>query len=258
MESKKKKRNNNTQNIGGPPPRNNNRMFEQEFESVDWKHETNDNRFALEEPFSCMIDLINNSKCGQTIPVDKKMKAAKAFAEVTGYTPPDYNIIFAAIYSQMQSAVDFNSGYLYSPVMVLSLGFIWLGVGFGWFNWVVGMFLSLMAFVVLYGFSVAYRIHAKTWLREKEATNLAFIQGLQDSFNDSVAYWPQGLFAVACAIECHHDDEDCWKCNDPCGGSKHKKSKKQCDKPYKKQCQIFESESDSDFSNHTMSEEWSE
>lgn len=255
MESKKKRRNNNTQNIGGPPPRNNNRIFDDDFEDVDWKMDSNNNRFALEEPFSCMIDLINNSKCGQAIPADKRMKAAQTFAEVTGYTPPDYNVIFTAIYSQMQSAVDFNSGYLYSPIMVLSLGFIWLGVGFGWFNWVVGIFLSLMSFVVLYGFSVAYRVHAKTWLREKEAENLAYIQTIQASFANSVAYWPQGLFAVACAIEC--DGDNCWKCNDPCG--KPKKcdkpwTPKSCDKNPKPSCQVFES----DFSEDTTSEDWSE
>lgn len=196
-------------NVGGPPPRNRVKSCNKGACET-----SNNDNSGNDVPFSCMRNLIENFQCGKPLPQDKVDKAYKTFTEVTGYTGPNYNEIFTNIAYQTQAAIDFNSGYLYSPIMLLSLVIIWLGVGFGWFNWVVGLFLSLLAFVILYGFSIAYRIHAKSWLREQYQVNTAYINNLQKQYENSIAYWNQGLYASACAIM--SDSDDFWKCNDRC------------------------------------------
>ena len=73
-------------------------------------------------------------------------------------------------------------------------------VQFNWFTWPPGIFLTLLAFYILYGFSILYRVHAKNFI---DSQNIWFTDNLQDAqsrYENSLAYWPQGLFAIACAV----------------------------------------------------------
>ncbi len=229
-----------TGNVGGPPvngsqngmgpqqPDCNNSLFQKVQDSIDCScastgldggslcRATAAGNALFSPPWSCMVELLNNqSVCGTVIPQDKVRAAYDAWSKVTGFVPPDYVSIFADVQYNQETVVNFIGWYMYIPVLLLGLTVIWLGVGFGWFNWVVGIFLSLLAFVLHYGFSIAFRINAIGWLRTQNDENVAYYQGLETAFENSIAYWPQGLFAAACAITCDDPNNECWTCNNP-------------------------------------------
>ena len=167
-----------------------------------------------QQPFSCMVDLINNySNCDGDIPESKRKAAYKAFTDVTGYRPADLNSIFDTVDDEFVALVNFNAFYMFAPTMVLVLIIVWLMVGFRLINWVIGLFLTVLVIVILYGFSILYRIHFQSYLnsRTAEIQNQATLA--QNSFENSIAYWPQGMFASACAVTCD-DSGDCWSCNE--------------------------------------------
>jgi hypothetical protein len=178
-------------NMGGPPIHRKNKMNE-------WT-----------PPISCMMDYLNDADCNSEICWEKRQAAAKAFIETTGYQPPNYDNVFANIEMNLERMTDFNAGYIFTPIFLLILIVIWLAVGFGWFNWVVGLFMSVLAWAVLYGSAVLYRVQAKTYIRNSASNNAAFAKQLQSDFADTIAYWPQGMFAIACAVT-----NDGWQCNE--------------------------------------------
>jgi hypothetical protein len=173
-------------------------------------------QIATTEPFACMIDVIaNKSCCGQKYPQDVEDAAAQAFADVTGYKPIDLDTAFDTLQQQSQLILEFNSFFFFMPVLILILIVIWLMVGFRWINWVVGLFATTLSIVVMYGFAIAYRVSALRYLNEQGITIKNNLQNAQNNFDQSVAYWPQGLFAATCAIS---KGSEGWTCNDcnPC------------------------------------------
>lgn len=173
---------------------------------------------VTQQPFSCMIELINNfSSCDAEIPQAKRQAAFKAFSDVTGYRPMDINRAFGTINSDLVNLTNYNAFYMFFPTLLLILIIIWLMVGFGWMNWVIGLFFTVLAIVILYGFSVLYRIHVQSYLRSQNNRLRSETQGAQSSFENSIAYWPQGLFAAACAVTCD-GETGCWTCEDTAGG----------------------------------------
>lgn len=179
---------------------------------------------VTQQPFSCMIDLINNyANCDENISSSKRRAAYEAFSDVTGYKPADLNKIFNTINDDFESLVKFNVFYMFMPVLILLLIIIWLMVGFRWMDWPLGLFFTVLVIVILYGFSIVYRIHFQSWIDSRNTTiqNQATIA--QKSFENSIAYWPQGLFAAACAVTCD-GTTGCWTCNEnnncpPCNTS---------------------------------------
>lgn len=168
---------------------------------------------ASQQPISCMIDLITgpDSDCGAIITREQRQAAFDAFTHVTGLTLPDPNVTFDMISNTQDQLLNINAFYIFFPTFLLSLLAIWLMVGVGWVIWPVGLFLSVLIFIILYGFSVLYRIQAQNFLLTQE-------QGLHDTaltnqanFQNSVALWPQGLFAVACAVT--STGGTAWTCN---------------------------------------------
>lgn len=135
-----------------------------------------------------------------TLTSEQKQAGFAAFSAATGFASPDFTTVFNQVIDQQQEIVNFTSYYMYAPTLLLSIIVIWLGVAYKWFNWVVGLFLTVLAIIVLYGFSVLYRFTAKTWLREQNQASLVVAQSLEKDFEDSVAFWPQALFDVSCAV----------------------------------------------------------
>jgi len=169
---------------------------------------------VTQQPFSCMIDLINNyADCDQDISQSKRVAAYQAFSDVTGYRPANLNTIFDTINGDFEGLVNFNAFYMFAPTLILALIIIWLMVGFRWIDWPVGLFFTVLVIVILYGFSILYRIHFQNWIKSRNTTvqNQATIA--QKSFENSIAYWPQGLFAAACAVTCD-GTTGCWTCNE--------------------------------------------
>lgn len=151
-----------------------------------------------EEPFSCMFDLIKTNPPNLT--PEQRRAAFDAWAATTGFSAPDYVAVFDSMTHQQQAIVNFTSYYAYAPTLILSLIMIWLAVIFCWINWKTGLFFSVLAIVVLYGFSVLYRFTAKQWLSEQNKASASVALRLESQFENSIAFWPQGLFDVACAI----------------------------------------------------------
>lgn len=175
-------------------------------------------RVMKQKPFSCMVDLIEDySDCNKNIPENKRKAAYKAFSDVTGYKQANLNKIFSTVDENFDAIANFNSFYMFMPTMILLLIIIWLMVGFRWINWVLGLFFSSLVFVVLYGFSVMYRIHFQNYINSKSKVIQNQATLTQQSFENSIAYWPQGLFAAACAVT-NNGQTGSWSCNDknPC------------------------------------------
>lgn len=170
---------------------------------------------ASRPPISCMIDLVTdpNSECGVEIPSNKRKAAFNAFSEVTGYKPINLSQSFNHITSTQKKILNFNAFYIFFPIFLLGLIVIWLMVGVGWIDWIVGLFLTALSFLILYGFSMAYRIHAQNFLNNENNQLQNDANAAQTNFENSIAYWPQGLFAVACAVTATGGTG--WTCNEP-------------------------------------------
>ena len=168
-----------------------------------------------ELPFSCMIDLISGpySNCDEDIPQNKRQAAYNAFVDVTGYKPVDLTKAFSTINNDFNTLVNFNAFYMFFPTLILLLIIIWLMVGFSWINWVIGLFFTVLVIVILYGFSILYRIHVQNYIRNQGRTLENEVNAAQKNLENSIPYWPQGLFAVACAITCT-GGTGCWSCNE--------------------------------------------
>lgn len=166
-----------------------------------------------QKPYSCLIDLINNhSSCYQDIPKERRQAAYEAFVDVTGYKPANLNSIFNNFDNNLESLVNFNSFYMFAPTLIFFLIIIWLMVGFKWMTLGLGLFFTVLVIVVYYSFTIAYRVNFNYYMRSRRRTVQNQATLAQNSFENSIAYWPQGLLAAACAVTCD-DPENCWKCN---------------------------------------------
>lgn len=178
-----------------------------------------------QQPFTCVQELIRKyGDCNVSISQEKRTAAFEAFSRATGYQSPDLDALFDNINFVNETIINFNSGFMYGPILFLIWVIIWTMVWFGWFNWVVGLFMSSFALVILYGSSVLYRVTARLWLNENYDNIQQNTQILQDSFENSVAYWVQGLLAAACAVTCEDPESpDCWSCgmNNRCPPRQH-------------------------------------
>ena len=163
-----------------------------------------------EAPFSCMIDLIvNHSDCDKPIPIEKRVAAYEAFSEVTGYKQADLGTIFDTINGDFTALVNFNAFYAFGPTAIAMIILIALMMGFKKMTWELGFFLIVFAIVLMYSFSAMYRMHVRSYLNGRTHTVQEAIKEAQLSFENSIAYWPQGLFAAACAVT-----SDDWTCNE--------------------------------------------
>jgi hypothetical protein len=162
-----------------------------------------------------MIDLITgpDSDCGAIITPQQRQAAFNTFTQITGLTIPDPNATFDMIATTQDQLLNINAFYIFFPTFLLLIIAIWLLVGVGWVIWPVGLFLSVLIFIILYGFSILYRIQAQDLLlsKEQQFQNIALTN--QANFQNSVALWPQGLFAVACAVTSTGGTG--WTCNNP-------------------------------------------
>lgn len=169
---------------------------------------------AFTEPFSSMIDLIqNDSNCGTNIPSQKRQQAYNAFSEVTGYKPINLSNSFNTISSTNKTIVNFTASYIFAPVFIVIIIAVWIMVGFGWFNWAIGIYLTGLAFIILYGFSILYRLHTDSFIDSQNTKLQNDAVNAQQNFANSIAYWPQGLFAVASAV--NSTGSTGWLCNGP-------------------------------------------
>lgn len=169
---------------------------------------------ASQPPLSCMIDLVTgpSSDCGTEIPASRRRAAYDAFTDITGFRPANFGVFFSQVTNEQRELLNINAFYMFFPLFILSLLTIWLLVGFGWMSWPIGLFLSALMFLIIYGFSLLYRMQANNFLVNQNAIWQNEAINAQDNFEDTVAYWPQGLFGVACSVTSTGGTG--WRCND--------------------------------------------
>lgn len=173
----------------------------------------NDCAFARQVPFSNMIDLIqNHSCCNEDIPADKRKQAYNAFNDVTGYKALDLTQVFNIIHNETQTLVHYNGLYGFIILFIIFLLLILLGVGIGLISWMVALFLIGTIFIILYTFSLIYRIQVSSFTNSQHQDIQQHATTSQNNFQNSIAYWPQGLFAVAAAVTSHGCTG--WTCNE--------------------------------------------
>lgn len=175
---------------------------------------------ANRPPLSCMIDLVTgpSSDCGTEIPPDRRQAAFDTFSNITGFRPANLGFIFNQVTHEQRELLNIQTFYMFFPLFILSLLAIWLLVGFGWMSWPIGLFLSALVFLIIYGFSLLYRMQANNFLDNQDTIWENEVVNVQDNFEDTVAYWPQGLFGVACSVTSTGGTG--WVCNngDDCPG----------------------------------------
>ncbi len=164
-------------------------------------------------PFSCLHNVIEkHSTCGTNLTPKTTQAAYQAFTNVTSYKPMDMNNVFSTLNAETYNIVNFTAFYMCMPVLILFLIIIWLMVGFRWVHWPLGIFLTVLVFVVLYGFTIAYRIHAQNYLNSKLDSLKEITKNADDNMATTVASLPQGLYAVACAVD-SNGASGSWECN---------------------------------------------
>ena len=164
-------------------------------------------------PFKCFVDTIrNNSYCGMELDKKTRDRAFEAFTDVTGYEPFDLEQLFENLYDQNNAIILFNTFYMFMPVLILILVAIWVMVGFRKMHWGMALLASELAIVILYGFSIVYRINAQIYLRNRNNKELERVKESQDNYQNSIAYLPQAMMAVSCAVS-SGGAENSWECN---------------------------------------------
>lgn len=181
-------------------------------------------------PYSCMNKLVKEyMTCNENIPKDKRQAAYNAFVNVTGLEPVNWQEIFNIVSGQQFAVYNANALFIYLPVLFVLLVVIWVLVGVKWISWVAGLFWTVFVFAVLYGCSIFYRMYMADNANNQNNALQKIALSQQSNFQNSLVYYPQGLFAMACAVtECG----EAWECNEngvsptPCPGTKPKPSSK--------------------------------
>ena len=164
------------------------------------------------QPLSCLINLINDYMyCGESIPEEKKRLAYKAFVDVTGFRPANFEEIFRIIREHQKAVIRFTALYVYLPVILIIIVILWGLALIGSITWGGAIFGTVATIIILYIFATAYRFHTTNFLSSRTEETLALSRSIQHNLENTVAYLPQGILASACAITCNN--LGCWKCN---------------------------------------------
>lgn len=185
--------------------------------SKDYSKDSKDGcAFAKKVPFSNMIDLIeNHSCCDEDIPADKRKLAAQAFKDVTGYVPINLTEVFNIFHNETQTLIRYNGLYLFLVIFILALLLVLAAVATGILSWAVALFLIGLIFILVYTFSLIYRIQVSEYTNSQHKEIQQHSTQSQNNFQNSIAYWPQGLFAVAAAVTSHGGTGATgWTCNE--------------------------------------------
>jgi len=165
-------------------------------------------------PFSCMTQLVQNyMTCDENIPAAKSKAAYNAFINVTGLKPIDWQNVFNILTGNQSNIANANALFIFLPILGVLLVIIWVMVIAGWIHWMTGIIASIFVFVALYGTSILYRIIMTNQSNSTNEILQKLAQQGQNNFQNSLPYWPQGFFAMACAITAPTGTSG-WECNE--------------------------------------------
>lgn len=166
-------------------------------------------------PLSCMINLIDNyMNCNQKFPEDKLTAAYNAYIKTLNINPPNQEAFINSIRSKILSANEFISIYIFALlgfivlVLIVTI-FVASGKSLG-----PAMYLALTVLMIIYSANITYRLYWRSKNIESFDDLVTNAQKDDKAYKDSIAYMPQALMAVACAITCDQQSnpKDCWSC----------------------------------------------
>jgi hypothetical protein len=191
------------------------------------------------KPISCMLDLLTGhfSDCNVNIPPEKLAEALNVFKSMTGYVPLNITKFFDDLQTHQISTLNFTAFYIFMPVLILTLLLILFMITYKFINWIDGLYLGVLALIVLYGFDILFRRQASTYIDNKLSMLEQDAINAQTNYENSISHWPQAFFGMACALT--SKDGKAWTCNNKCEPcfrpsnlkpcNKKKKHRKPCD-----------------------------
>ena len=133
-------------------------------------------------------------------------KAASAFQDTTGIDPVSLSVsdTGSTIKRVGKKIVNYNAFYMFFPIgLVLFIG-IWLMMAFGWFDWAVAIYLSMLLIIILYVCDVLYRINAQDAIDkavdEDLPTSSSDTLSSQQNMKTFISYIPQLVHAFGSAF----------------------------------------------------------
>lgn len=150
-----------------------------------------------------------------SIPEDKLRNAYETFTNITGYQPLEINKSIINMNHTQKEFAEINLFYLFFPSFILFTIIIWVMVIQGSLNWVAGLFLTILVFIILYSFVIAYRIQLDNFHNKHHQEIILQFEEAQTNYENSLAYWPRGLFEVASNINQDIIEEDQKETNKP-------------------------------------------
>lgn len=160
-------------------------------------------------PYSCFVELVDNYTC-KNLSVEKKKELYNKYLEITGIK--EYNITAAATIANVQTydIILYTCFYIFMPISLLLFIVIWVLVILKRLTWVFGVYATMLLFIIMYGFSIGYRIHAMNLIRQNQEIIDSEYAAYLESTRNGIPYMPQALLGMACSITC--DQADCVSC----------------------------------------------
>ena len=153
-------------------------------------------------PFSSMVELITGpySTCQVVIPSEQRQAAYDSFTSITGYTPPNLTQAVTMISDSQKRLANYTALYVFLILLTVAIIVLVMLVLVGVLTWPVGIILTVLAFLILYTISLAYSFGAQRMIDDQSSQILETVTNEQSNFQNTVAYWPQGLFGIASTL----------------------------------------------------------
>lgn len=159
----------------------------------------------MDKTLSSVIEQYSKDKI--SIPQDKAKDIIKSFEIITGYQPLNVETFFKSLTDEQKNLLNYNAFYFFLPVMLVFLIIIWIMVGFGYMNWMVGIYATLIIFMILYISSIFYRTRAQNYLSSQNINVINIVEATQRNFLESIPYWQRALSAISCLTDVNNNIE---------------------------------------------------
>lgn len=153
-------------------------------------------------PFTSMVELITGpySICQSVIPPEHRQAAYDSFVSITGYTPPNLTQVVTTISNNQKSLANYTALYVFLILLMLAIIILAILVLVSVLTWPMGIIIAVLIFLSLYTISLAYTLGAQRMIDDQSSQILETVTNEQSNFQNTVAYWPQGLFGIASTL----------------------------------------------------------
>lgn len=164
-------------------------------------------------PIADMLEFINSyMTCREPLSPEQSQAAYDAFIAVTGWNPGYLQSIFTTLESQNENIALQSTIYLFAPIAIITLGIIWMMVGFGWMDWALAIYLTVLTLAILYICGLLYRINVENRLRSNGSAIRSQLAAANENLKQAIPMAIQGFFAMASAVSTIPPEKP-WTCN---------------------------------------------